>query len=114
MVRPYVRYILEGQKWRPKPAPPMGHPTNLTHIQMARTNKRAMNSALPGDMGIQTPLIPTFLTIWHAHSHTLTHCWTMSLPAPVPLAPPLDLTTTLHVLAAVIVILWLLKRSNSQ
>ena len=41
-------HLLEGQKWRPKPAPPMSHPTNLTHIKMARTNKRAMNSALPG------------------------------------------------------------------
>ncbi len=75
---------------------------------------RAMNSALPGDMGTQTPLITTFLTIWHAHPHILTHCWSTSLPAPVWLAPPLDLTTTLHVLAAAIVILWLLKGSNGQ
>ena len=100
--------------WRSKTVQPMSHLTSLKPRQMAKTNMSAMNFALPGDMGIQTPLIPTFLTIWHAHSHTLTHCWTMSLPAPVRLAPPLDLTTTLHVLAAVIVILWLLKRSNSQ
>ena len=73
---------------------------------------RAMNSAQPGDMGLQTHPKPTQLTIRLAHLQALTHRWTMSLLAPVWLATTLDLATTLHVLAAVIDILWLLKWSN--
>ena len=74
---------------------------------------RAMNSAQPGDMDLQAHLKPTLPTIWIAHPHTLTHCWTMSLLAPVWLAPTLVLMTTLHVLVAVIDILWLLRWSNN-
>ena len=75
---------------------------------------RAMNSAQPGDMGLQTHLKLTLLTIWLAHLHTLTHRWTMSLLAPVRLAPTLYSTTTLPVLTAVIDIVWLLKWYNGR
>ena len=100
--------------WRSKTVQPMSHLTSLKHRQMAKTNMSAMNSALPGDMGLQTNLTPTLFTIWLDHLRPLAHCWTMSLLAPVWLAHTLDLTTTLHVLAAAIVILWLLKGSKGQ
>ena len=73
---------------------------------------RAMNSARPGDMGLQTHLKLTLLTIRLAHLHTLTHRLTMSLLAPVRLAPTHDSPTNLHVLVAVIDILWLMRWSN--
>ena len=75
---------------------------------------RAMNYSEPGDMGLQTCLEFTLLTIWLSHLHTPTHSLTMSLLALVWLAPTDDLTTSLHVLVAVINILWLLRWSNNQ
>ena len=81
---------------------------NLENVVMA------MNSAQLVDMALQPHLRLTLIALWLAHLHILTHSLIMSLLALVGLAPTHNLTTSLHVLAAVIDIVWLLRWSNDQ